>query len=74
MIKTTEDRLTFPKTINPRDSSEKAKNKKKIQIEIQLSTIFLMIPVKTLYDEYIDWRKQTEQKSPVEFIVPPPLK
>ena len=31
-----------------------------------------MIPVSTLYDEYIDWPKLTEQKKPVEYIVPPP--
>ena len=33
-----------------------------------------MIPVSTLYDEYIDWRKLTEQKkrNPFEYIVPPP--
>ena len=31
-----------------------------------------MIPVSTLYDEYIERRKFTEQKNPVEYIVPPP--
>ena len=33
-----------------------------------------MIPVSTLYDEYIERRKFTEQKkkTPVEYIVPPP--
>ena len=31
-----------------------------------------MIPVSTLYDEYIDRRKLTEQKNPFEYIVPPP--
>ena len=31
-----------------------------------------MIPVSTLYDEYIDRPKLTEQKKPVEYIVPPP--
>ena len=31
-----------------------------------------MIPVSTLYDEYIEQRKLTEQKKPVEYIVPPP--
>ena len=31
-----------------------------------------MIPVSTLYDEYIERRKFTEQKKPVEYIVPPP--
>ena len=33
----------------------------------------LMIPVSTLYDEYIDRPKLTEQKNPFEYIVPPPL-
>ena len=33
-----------------------------------------MIPVSTLYDEYIDRRKLTEQKNPFEYIVPPTLK
>ena len=33
-----------------------------------------MIPVSTLYDDYIERRKFTEQKkkNPVEYIVPPP--
>ena len=31
-----------------------------------------MIPVSTLYNEYIDRRKLTEQKKPFEYIVPPP--
>ena len=30
-----------------------------------------MVPVSTLYDEYIDRPKLTEQKNPVEYIVPP---
>ena len=34
-----------------------------------------MIPLTILYDEYIDRPKLTEQKKPVEYIVPPsPLK
>ena len=34
-----------------------------------------MIPLTILYDEYIDRPKLTEQKNPVEYIVPPsPLK
>ena len=34
-----------------------------------------MIPLTTLYDEYIDRPKLTEQKKPLEYIVPPsPLK
>ena len=35
-------------------------------------TNFLMIPVSTLFDEYIDRPKLTEQKNPFEYIVPPP--
>ena len=31
-----------------------------------------MIPVSTLYDDYIDRPKLTEQKKPFEYIVPPP--
>ena len=31
-----------------------------------------MVPVSTLYDEYIDRPKLTEQKNPFEYIVPPP--
>ena len=31
-----------------------------------------MIPVSTLYDEYIDRRKLTQQKKPIDYIVPPP--
>ena len=31
-----------------------------------------MIPLITLYDEYIDRSKLSEQKNPVEYIVPPP--
>ena len=31
-----------------------------------------MIPVSTLYDEYIDQPKLTEQKNPFEYIVPSP--
>ena len=35
---------------------------------------FLMIPITTLYDEYINGPKLTEHKNPFEYIVPPPLK
>ena len=31
-----------------------------------------MIPLATLYDEYNDRSKLTEQKNPFEYIVPPP--
>ena len=33
-----------------------------------------MIPVSTLYDEYIDRQKLSEQKKTFDYIVPPPLK
>ena len=32
-----------------------------------------MIPITTLYDEYIDWPKMIEQKNPFEAMVSPPL-
>ena len=35
---------------------------------------FLMIPLTTLCHEYIDEPNLSEQKKPVEYIVPPPLK
>ena len=35
---------------------------------------FLMIPLTTLYDDYIDRPKLSEQKNPFEYLVPPPLK
>ena len=31
-----------------------------------------MIPVSTLYDEYIDRPKLSEQKNQIEYIIPPP--
>ena len=33
-----------------------------------------MMPLTTLYDEYIDRSKLSEQKKPVEYVVPPPLR
>ena len=33
-----------------------------------------MMPLTILYDEYIDQQKLNEQKIPLEYIVPPPLK
>ena len=33
-----------------------------------------MIPLKTLYDNYIDRPKLSEQKVPFEYIIPPTLK
>ena len=35
---------------------------------------YLMIPLTTLYDEYIDRSKLTEQKNPCKYIVPDPLR
>ena len=32
----------------------------------------LIIPLTTLYNEYIDRPKLSEQKKPVDYIVPPP--
>ena len=34
---------------------------------------FLIIPLTTLHDEYTDRQKLTEQKTPFELTVPPPL-
>ena len=48
------------------------KFKKKIKFEILRLTSFLMIPLTILYDGYIDRQNLTEQKNPVENIVPPP--
>ena len=36
-----------------------------------LRWIFVIEPLTTLYDEYIDQPKLSEQKKPVEYIVPP---
>ena len=33
-----------------------------------------MVPLTTLYDDYIDRPNLTEQKKPFEYIVPPPIK
>ena len=33
-----------------------------------------MIPLTFLYDEYIDRSKLSEQKNPLEYIVPPPTR
>ena len=35
-------------------------------------TSFLMIPVSTLYDEYIDRPKLSQQKNSLEYIIPLP--
>ena len=35
---------------------------------------FLMIPLTTVYDDYICHAKLTEQKKPSEYIIPPPTK
>ena len=37
-------------------------------------TGFLMMPLTTLYDDYIDRPTLSEQKNPFEYIVPLPLK
>ena len=33
---------------------------------------FMMIPLTTLSDYYVDWPKLSEQKKQFEYIVPPP--
>ena len=35
---------------------------------------FQMMPITTLYDEYVDRPKLTEQKTPVYHLIPPPPK
>ena len=58
-----------------RNRSRKMQLKKYILIHIQLLTGFLIIPLTSLYDEYIDRPKLSEQKkNPVEGIVSPPTK
>ena len=33
---------------------------------------YLMMPLTTIYDEYFDGSKFTAQKTPFEYVVPPP--
>ena len=67
-------KLTKLKILKP-NRSRKMQLKKYILIHIQLLTGFLIIPLTSLYDEYIDRPKLSEQKkNPVEGIVSPPTK
>ena len=50
----------------------KTKLKKKTSFHILRWSGFLMIPLKTLYDENINRQTLTEQKNQYESIVPPP--
>ena len=73
-MKSTEFTL-FSRKFKPRylkNGNQKPKSKKSFQFHILRWTSFLMMPVSTLYDEYIDRPKLTEQKNPFEYIVPPP--
>ena len=71
-MKSTEFTL-FSRKFKPRYLPVKnKKSKKSFQFHILRWTSFLMTPVSTLYDEYIDRPKLTEQKNPFEYIVPPP--
>ena len=55
------------------NSSKKTKIHKNLFIfQILHWTSFLVIPLTFLYDEYIDRPELTEQKKPIEYIVPPP--
>ena len=48
--------------------------KKIFQVHVIRLTGFVMIPLETLYDEYIDRPKFTglKRKNPFEYVVPPP--
>ena len=70
-MKSTEFTL-FSRKFKPRYLPVKNENQKNFQSHILRWTSFLMIPVSTLYDEYIDRPKLTEQKNPFEYIVLPP--
>ena len=64
---------TFLRILDLDNSLYKTKIKKSFQFHSLRWTSFLMIRVSTLYDEYIDRRKLSEQKNPCEYIVLPPL-
>ena len=59
-------------TLNLDNSSKKSKFKSLFYFELYAGRAFSMIPLTFLYDEYIDRPKLSEQKKPVEYIVPPP--
>ena len=61
----------FSRKFTPRYLPVKNEKLKKSFFHILRWTSFLMIPVSTLHDEYIDRPKLTEQ-NPFEYIVPPP--
>ena len=64
---------TFHKTLNLDNSLSKAKIKT-FCFHVLRWTSFLMIPLTTLYDDYIDRPKLTDQENPFDYIVPPPTK
>ena len=70
-MKSTEFTL-FSRKFKPRYLRQKRKSKKSFYFHILRCTSFLMIPVSTMGDEYIDRPKLTEQKKPFEYIVPTP--
>ena len=59
------------KTLNLGNSSKNTKLKKNVLIPSG-RRFFLVISLIFLYDEYIDRPKLSEQKKPIEDIVPPP--
>ena len=65
------DRSTLHKTLNLDKSLDKTNLKNYFFLYILRVTGFSMIPPTTLYDEYIDRPKLTEQKKPFKYIVPP---
>ena len=68
-MKSTELAL-FSRKFKPRYLPVKNENQKNLFNSI----LYASQPVSTLYDEYIDRPKLTEQKNPFEYIVPAPLK
>ena len=73
-IKTAELRLIFTKIKSSITPYKKQKLKKSFYFHILRWTGFLMMPLTTLYDFYVDRQKLSEQKNPFEYIVPPSLK
>ena len=60
-----ENPSNFDKTLDLDNSEEKRNSKKNVSIIFYVllyCTVFLVIPMTTLYDEYIDWPNLTERK------------
>ena len=63
--KTAELRLIFTQLLDLDNCLEKQQLKKSFLFHILRWTGFLMVPLTTLYDYYIDRPKLTEQKKPI---------